>query len=275
MLKCVAVVDGKRLDFEIQPLFLGYKPLVMGICGNPQNLKDFIIHKEVAFEYLNKVSGEKVAELCLRVDKIIPVESQLLILLTGISATHTFENAGERIAFRVNQMLSRKSSSNINLTRSEYDQLKVAYSIPREIRLLQVAIGDVANEFPIDLFGFADSSHFVLSLRKEKKSSLQASSAETVEVRPVSFTRAAVMYKMGRLHSAEMGPRAVSPEPYGSTALHLSETIGDYGIHRLFLFRAGKSIQSPYPAGEQLVHVHASYANWHKRQGFPLKEIPH
>lgn len=273
MLKCVAVVNGKRVDLERQPLFLGYKPLVMGICDAPELIQFIPESKQVTFEFLNIVSGEKVASLELRVDKIVPIENQLLVLLVGISGSHTFETRLERLAFRINQRLTKKSPANIDLTRVEYEMLKVAYSVPREIRMVTVRNELGANTFPIDLFGIAGLHHLVLSLRHSKKSFEQIAEAKLIHIRTMSGKYAPFAHFMGRGHSMSWHKAVLPPDQIGTEEFGFAKVIFDYGIHRiLILHRISRMIED---SSEKLVHVHRSYANWHKRQGFPLKEIPH
>jgi len=273
MLKCVAVVDGKRIDFEKQPLFLGYKPLVMGVCDVPELIQLLPESKHVTFEYLNKVSGEKVASLELRVDKIFPVEDKFLVLLVGISGTQQLETRLERLAFRLNEMLTKKPAGNIDLTTSEYDQLKIAYSIPREIRMVSVHHELGANTFPIDLFGPAGANHLALSLRHAKKSCAQIVEAKLITIRIMLSKYAPFAYFIGRCHSMDWHKATLPPDQIGKEEFEFTKIIGDYGVHRIIILRRISPMIADSP--EKLVHVHRSYANWCKRQGFPLKEIPH
>lgn len=275
MLKCQAVVEGKRIELQQEPLFLGYKPLVMGLYELPERIPDAAVSGSITLEYLNTASGKKVATLELRVDKIIPVESRLLILAIGVSANHSLESLWNRFAFRLNEALTKKPANNVDLTPAEYDQLKIAYSIPRPIRMLHVSKEEKGNAFPIDLFGWLGMAHFVLSLRHEKKSAQQVTEAGAIETVPAYATQAAATYRAGRFHSAEMVHPLPPKAPYFNVDLHLQKVIGDYGVHRIFLLGTGPRPTHVRLHPEWLVHVHRSYANWHKRQGFPLKEIPH
>jgi hypothetical protein len=276
LLKCVAIVDGKRFELLQQPSFLGYKPLVMGIYDVPARIESLTASHSVVLEYINKSSKKKVASLFLRIDQVLSVEGNLLVLLVGISGEQQLELTRDRIAFRLNTWLTKKAAGNIDLTPAEYDQLKIAYSIPRPIRMLRVFSGETTNAFPIDLFGWVGASHFVLSLRHEKKSAQQVSSADRIEIHSVHATQAAQTYASGRFHSADMIPCTAADEFSAGVDLERVKTIGDFGVHRIFLFRTGSPApRPPEQEREQLVHVHRSYANWHKRQGFPLKEIPH
>jgi hypothetical protein len=275
MLKCVAVAEGKRIELPQQPLFLGYKPLVMGVCELPERIQTLADAGTVVLEYLNTVSGKKVASLTLRVDKAIRIESKLLVLLVGTHGEHQLESFWDRLAFRLNVLLTKKHAGNIDLTPSEYDQLKIAYSIPRPIRMLHVYKGEKGNAFPIDLFGWIGMAHFVLSVRHEKKSAQQIMIADKIETIAVRSAHSAAAYAAGRFHSADMVSPTPAQAPYYNVDLYVDEIIGDYGVHRLFLFRTGPHLQIPAHQRDDLVHVHRSYASWHKRQGFPLKEIPH
>jgi hypothetical protein len=259
------------IPLEDQPLFLGYKPLVMGICASPEKIQPVAYAKTIHLIYRNKITGEKIATLELDVDQLVPIENQLLILLKGKSGHHHLETLGERIGFRLNELLSKKSSGNISLTPGEYVQLKIAYSIPREIKILTVCCNEGCNTFPIDLFGPAGETHFVLSLRHVKESCRQLEHADNMTARIVRAKYAPFAYALGRNHSRKWHKAVLPADPIGLEEFERVSSLGDYGVHRLFLLKRKSPAVSLSP--ERLVHAHISYVNWHKRQGFPLKEI--
>jgi hypothetical protein len=270
MLSCAAMIGETIIPLERQPLFLGYKPLVMGIWDSPEKIQPIADAKTVRLVYRNKVTGVKVATLELTVDQLVAIENQQLILLKGISGVHQLETFGERMGFRINEWLSKKSPGNISLTPGEYDQLKIAYSVPREIRMLTVCCQKGCNTFPIDLFGPAGENHLVLSLRHVKESCRQLEQAENMATRIVPARYAPFAYLLGKNHSQKWHKAVVPPE-IALEEFELVRSIGDFGVHRLFLLRRKSAAVADSP--ERLMHAHISYVNWHKRQGFPLKEI--
>ena len=273
MLKCVAVVDGKRIEFEKQPMFLGYKPLVMGVCVPYEQTELFRSARSIGLNYENIKSNQKVARIDLKYDQQVELDDTTLLLFIGISSSQNFERTVERWAFKVNQWLSTKSANNIDLSSTEYDQLKIAYSVPREIRMVTVRHELGANSFPIDLFGSAGMKHLILSLRHEKKSCSQILEAKQITMRHMFGTYAPIAYFTGRCHSMNWHKAVLPPDQIGKEEFEFKQIIGDYGVHRVILLSRISPTVAESP--EKLVHVHRSYANWHIRQGFPLKEIPH
>lgn len=272
MLNCEALADNVPVPFENQPMFLGYKPLVMAVYGTEDTLRNLPTSKKVVFLFRNKKNDEVVASLDLRIDKVVPLENKLLIILTGISGKQNLETRFGHLAFRMRQRFGKKHTGVISLDQQEYEQLKIAYSVPREIKILNVFKGDAGNIFPIDLFGYAGDQHFLLSLRHEKKSSQQLEIADKIIAWSVRAGSAPSTYALGKNHSADFARPILPVNPLGNDEFQLEQIIGNYGIHRIYLLRITESIRGKDEEQEKLVHVHYSYANWMKRHGFPLKE---
>lgn len=275
---CFVISGDKKIKVKDDLLFLGYAPLIFA-WTTEEKIQSAGIHVVL------QKDGKKLAELILETQQEILSEGKTIVILKGISSKQYFESAFHQKMFRWYDRFRPKHTGNINLDPEGYNQLKIAYSIPREIKLISLGNETVCNVFPTDLHGPAGKGHYIISLRHDKKACGQVQETGKLALWTMPGENAKEAYALGKNHSKDLSPGRTSftshesplyhfPEPKGALSvceLELEKAIGDYGIHRLLLFKivSGQKNENP----ERLVHVHRSYLQWHLKQGFSFTEI--
>ncbi|MEO5641801.1 MAG: hypothetical protein ABIQ40_18875 [Bacteroidia bacterium] len=278
-LDCYALVKNERINVTDTLLFLGYRPLVMGwITKNFEG-------KELELQFVRKDNQALVATLKLKTEKKIPLEEKTIYLFKGIASLQKFESRFHQFMFRLYERLRPKQNGNIDLDPELYNQVKIAYSIPREIKVVTLGKENKWNVFPTDLHGKAGASSYIISLRHDKQPCRQLIETGKLALWSVNADHAQGVYAMGKNHSRDFSsaenfsftdsesPQFHFPEPAGAIGceeLELQSTIADVGIHRIFLLK-------PIHANSEndtsrLVHLHRSYLQWHIKNGFPFTE---
>ncbi|TND08506.1 MAG: hypothetical protein FD123_2302 [Bacteroidetes bacterium] len=280
--------NNGRFAADDSCLFLGYKPVLfmLGATGaGAQRLDN--LSEEIVMEFC---SGEKVlAVLQLRRLLIQQLPAQgssgtlTIALLESTHGHHRLEPGFFRFTNSIRQLLKRNNSGNLRLPGNLYEQVKIAYTIPRKVSLLTISDGTLFNLFSADLNGSPGQGYYVISLRHEGEACRQVEQSGKIAYWEMTPAAAALAYAQGKNHMKPLrdfrdfpftenrSPVFGLPEPQGAVncrELELLGSLGDYGVHRLLLFRiAGdeKSASSPV-----LHHVHRVYAEWRKRKGLPL-----
>ena len=276
-LDCFIITPDKKSKTGNDLLFLGYSPLVFGWHTDELPGKRIEIRLEQRSQLVAKLELEYQDEILL--------EGKKLFLFKGIASEQHFDSAFHQMMFRWYDRFRPKHNGNINLDPELYNQLKIAYSIPREIKLITLGDGNAWNIFPTDLHGSVGKDHYLISLRHDKRAGRQVQETAKLALWAVNGENAKEVYALGKNHSKEFSqnkdhftshqsPLYHFPGPLGALSgceLQLDKVIGDYGIHRLLLFKitSGQKAEDP----QQLVHVHRSYLQWHLKRGFSFAEI--
>jgi hypothetical protein len=207
-----------------------------------------------------------------------------LFLFKGISSNQQFESGFHQFMFRLSERLRKKHAGNIDLDPELYNQVKIAYSIPREIKLITLENENGVNVFPTDLHGNAGNDQYIISLRHDKKACAQVIDAGKFALWTIDAAHAKEAYALGKNHSRDITPKESHsltgnkspafhfPEPQGAIGceeLLFEKTIADIGIHRILLF---KSVSKREDDARRLVHLHRAYVQWHVKNGFSFKE---
>lgn len=279
VLDCFVVAGNKKIKTGNDLLFLGYSPLVFGWVTDDAPGKNIEIHFQNNAQTIAKIGLELLNEF--------PAGEKKLFIFRGISSSQHFETAFHQLMFRWYDRFRKKHASNINLDPGLYNQLKIAYSIPREIKLITLGNENAWNVFPTDLHGPAGNDHYIISLRHDKKACRQAEETGKLALWTVNAENAKDVYALGKNHSKDLSADRTHftlheshlyhfPEPKGALSgceLELEKVIGDYGIHRLLLFKITSGQKNENP--QRLVHVHRTFLQWHLKQGYSFPEIPH
>lgn len=283
-LTCFALFDGEKKDVGNGLLFLGYKPFIMALRGSREYIDRVQQTGTIQLVIEETATGKVMAELLLKAEKTVRGSDVDFIILTGISARQRFEPLVQQYLYRLYDRLRKKPPGNADLTGELYNQLKIGYSFPRDIRFVTLGENGRFNLFPIDLQGPISDSCYVLSIRHERLSCKQVEAFRKIAVWSVDASFAKQAYALGKNHSKEpvaaselalaagKSPHFQLPEPQGVIAcdeLELVEHIGDYGIHRLLLMKLQQPAAEPGP--QRLVHIHRTYAQWHLDKGYPIE----
>jgi hypothetical protein len=258
-------------DVSSTHLLLGYKPVLIGIKLSAKSYPEksilkFTFHKnEIASIRLDKISS--------RIH-----DNDTFILYKGIYGKHTLIPGWQQFLNTVRERMRDKTSGNVALDGNLYEQVRIAYSVPRKISLVTVSNGTGYNLFPTDLHGSINQNDYVDSLRISGKAGMQVESAKRIIISDVdaSFFRNA--YALGKNHVKDLQAPENFPFTKNRSAkfnwllpesciqyreLEL-ESMQDAGIHRLYFFKIlyEQKLLANY---QTLSHIHRYAAEWRNR----------
>lgn len=275
-------------DVSASHLFLGYKPLVIGITV-PQNSIDSDVLYDAAEVCLSfhtadftidkrwrdfPTTNDSVARLILKKKDVRVFNDTIFFLYEGVYGKHQLINEVYQFVAREKEKRRKDKATNINLLNNLGDQVQIAYAIPRIISIITLTTGTHMNMFPTDLHGEINSDHYVGSLRHGGKASRQVEDLKQIVISEVDVTWHREAYGLGKNHMQDVKPyMAFSYHAYHSKMLdipvptavtryremHMIEFI-DLGIHRIYFYRiVGKEILK---TSCTLAHVHRFYSQW-------------
>lgn len=267
-------------DVSTEHLFIGYKPVVIAM----QNIPDCAYNCWLLFtnKDLNAGSrvmpGDIIASLALRYEGRF-TETGSIAYFVAIKGRHFFLNTLNKWAMALSNRLYNDRPGNVFLPGNLYEQVHIAYAIPRKICLVTVAGKAGFNLFPTDLHG-AIGDYYIISLRKEGKACAQVQAAGKVLLCDVQLDAHKQVYALGKNHMQECKDSVAFPFsspisplynlPVPTFAIAVKELTllehCDIGIHRLLLFKIDSS-RKLNEGNDTLSHIHNTYATWRYRQG--------
>lgn len=263
-------------DVTTSHVFLGYKPLVIGLLAAPELLNGSTVKLSLRFKQGQNQS--EVAVITLRKLAVKANDNLTLVFYEGVTAAHKFISPWHQ---RVNRYLSKyepKPVNNVALNDSLYDQVRIAYAIPREIRLITVSDGIRVNTFPTDLHGHAGDGFYVSSLRKDGLACSQVAEYKRILLSEMDVSNHKEVYAMGKNHMREMQKAHTDAEtkfsrvfnfplPVGAGRYVELETVDHHeiGIHRLFIYRIINF--ETLVAVKPLAHLHRFAVQWRLNNG--------
>lgn len=281
-LLCVLLLRDEARQMLFLPLhFLGYKPMLLASEFDEQTRDEIVKEGKARILFIRHETC--FAQIDVRVERSLQIGSSHFLLFVGEDGAQLLEEPFHQKMQGYFQ--SKKHQENIDLLPHEYEQLKAAYSTPREVRLVSVGSEGQFNIFPIDLFGVTDR-HLLLSLRHAKASCGQVEQHRKIAVWKTDANAAKAIYALGKNHSrglddpeklpvaAGKSPELGLPQPLHTTAVEeyeLEQAIGDFGVHRLLLLR--RTGEAARENGNDLVHVHRSYAEWLLKHRIAFRQI--
>ena len=272
----VEVEDLKfLLDVTASHLFLGYRPLIIGLPFNMDD-KNFEIVKgqnHVALKFQNgKYSVAKLSLVKIG-EKILGKE--VVLFFQGRYGTHSFLNPIHQGVNRQRERWKKRTPNNINLPGNLFEQVRIAYSIPRVISIVTVSDGTLMNMFPTDLHGAVGERFYASSLREGGLANEQVERYNRIVISEVDVSFYRQAYSLGKNHMQELSEENRFPlhdEKSKSFNFCLPKNViryqelkridsFDHDIHRIHLYEViykqvigeGKST---------LAHIHQYYAQW-------------
>ncbi|HLG32395.1 MAG TPA: hypothetical protein VI362_05095 [Ignavibacteriaceae bacterium] len=262
-----------------EQLFLGYKPLVIGIIA---------VHNSTRYKYLSESSIIKlnfknenhnsVAELELRKFEKVENESATLFLYEGLQGDYSFQSKFHFIMNNLKYRLTPNKKQNVYLHGNLYQQVVIAYSVPRVISLISISDGRFCNLFPTDLNGNFGKENYIISLRIGGKASEQVERIKKVLLAKMPVDSCSNVYSLSKNHMQELTDennfkfkkeRSVNfnfPVPdnvVSYSELKLTNSV-EIGIHKLYFFKIVHT-ESINQSKSILAHIHRTYAEWRKR----------
>ena len=284
----VYLIAGKQIikDITNQHLFAGYSPLIFTLYSTSDKESELTEKIDIIFSEQclkpNEFLGKKDAIACLSL-KMIRRQSAgdiSIFYYEGLKGEHHFLSSFHQHIIGLNNGLYNKKPGNVYLHDNLYQQVQIAYSIPRVISLITVSDGTLFNLFPTDLHGTVNERYYISSLRHEGKACKQVVDSGRVVISQVHCNAYKTAYSLGKNHTQELRPKESFPfGDINSSAfqLPLPQSVLNYrelelvqsfehGIHKLLLYKiVSTRILSEEPA--TLSHVHNVYATWRHNKG--------
>ncbi len=283
-----------QLDVTRLHLFLGYKPLIIGLSVSLESEEHKILayHSQVLLSLVQdrfigdsrwrefQTDLKSVARLILRKQEERRLKDHALFIYKGEYGHHSFLSHGHQFINRQLQQLHRRQVSNVNLNENLYDQVRIAYATPRQISIVTVSDGSRINMFPTDLHGPIGENVYAGSLRIGGLANDQVETYKRIVISKVEASSYRESYALGKNHIAELQAAerfSIDPErshvfdfplPKGVVSYQELKHIDslDYGIHRIHLYEVvhRKEVRHLVPT---LGHIHQYYAQWRLDHG--------
>ncbi|MFI5134515.1 MAG: hypothetical protein ACHQD9_01560 [Chitinophagales bacterium] len=280
--------QSSSFDISEQHLFLGYKPLIIGIPAQKNSSLHSMLSSSKSIRLLfckQESATDLVAFLKLQFSQQKDFDEQVLFIFIAEKGKHFFLSPLQQFMNRVKDIATRKSENNISLNGNLYDQVRIAYSFPRVISIVSLGDGTNFNMFPTDLNGSIGDHHYVISLRHEGMANEQVEAFKKICISTVSSSFYKEVYGLGRNHMQDTrhldsfeiddarSDQLNLPLPsqvLSYRELELTDAL-DIGIHRLHFFRIIS--QKVFRTQSTLAHLHRYYATWERKQGHAIRYL--
>ncbi len=280
-------------------VFLGYRPVIIalmvpqGSAGDERLECESIVGLhfgsgtfEINTTWQNIPADRKsVARLLLHKKNRKIISGIVVYFFEGAYGEHDFINRFHQGVNRLRESIRRKKPGNVNLPGNLYEQVRIAYAVPRIISVITVSNGTCMNMFPTDLHGSLDNC-YLGSLRTGGKANDQVEQYRRIVISEVDSSWGREAYALGRNHMMDLESpgkfslhREVSNQfrfPLPAAALRYRELIWkdstDFGIHRIHLYEVA-SFHQVVNSLSTLAHVHQYYVQWRKNHGSSTRLI--
>jgi flavin reductase (DIM6/NTAB) family NADH-FMN oxidoreductase RutF len=274
-------INNHVFDVTESHLFLGYKPLIIGIVTKKATKEfDLLSGSSLCLlDFMSNENGARVATVSLKKIKKLPTDDNGIFLFEGVEGHHSFLNGFHQWMHRQRRRISQDQPGNVGLPGNLYDQVRIAYSVPRVISVVTVSDGVLINLFPTDLHGPAGDKFYLSSLRINGKANEQVETYKEVVISEINPGFCKEIYSLGKNHMKDLRPLEQFklrserskvldfPLPIGALRYRELRQVHsvDHGIHRIHVYR---TINETDEARNQstLAHIHQYYAQWRINQ---------
>lgn len=285
-----------RMEVTQSHLFLGYKPLIIGLpfAINGQDYKTIKEQPQICLSF-GQVKFEtnagwhdfptnqtSVARLVLRKVGEKTMNEQAVLLYEGDYGAHSFLNSIKQFVNRQRGKLQKQLPNNINLPGNLLDRVRIAYAVPRVISIITVSDGSLINMFPTDLHGPVGDEGYISSLRIGGMANDQVEKYKRIVISEVEASSYKETYALGKNHMAmlqeekrfslhqERSEVFIFPLPGSVVRYRELKQIdsSDHGIHRIHLYEVvhRKVMRQNITT---LGHIHQYYAQWRQDHSIP------
>jgi len=271
------------IDVTKSHMVLGYKPLLIGIWTGETDseladaLQVCLSFTGGAFKAGKDWRGFNTAANCIARLELTRLNHELklpgLAIFSGDFGEHSFLPAHQEWANRLADRVRSKPNSDANLAGNLYEQVRIAYCIPRTISVITVKDNDLLNFFPTDLHGAVGSDHYLSSLRIGGMACGQVENVDRIVISRVDVDSFRQTYALGKNHMKSLQPAdnfkvaqlssqsGIPVYPNATDYLELErEGQMDAGIHRMFSYKVVGRGQ--VRKSKALAHIHRYYAQW-------------
>ena len=290
------------LEVSNSHLFLGYKPMVIAIPieNDHENIKGISMAKEICLSFnqsefkqdhlRNKFSADRASVARLFLKKIGQKKfgSISVFIFEGERGEHRLLSSFHQFTNHLYQKFKNKGSNNVGLPGNLYEQVRIAYSVPRIISVISLGLNARYNMFPTDLHGVINKGYYVSSLRKTGKACEQVEEIKKIVLSNVSTSYSHDAYLMGKNHmqdlkpidsfkvsqtNSEMFSNPLPPDTLSYRELELVDTF-DVGIHRLLFYKIVNH-KILHEGGFTLSHIHMYCEMWRRKNGIKTELVAH
>jgi hypothetical protein len=283
------------LEVTASHVFLGYKPLIIAITlPSSENALTVIRHEDYVclnfsqhpftrnYRWNGFFSNKLcVARLVLKKIREKEVDGNHVIFYEGHYGEHSFLNSWHQFVNRQRHRMRKDVSGNVGLNGNLYDQVRIAYAVPRIIPLITITDGHLLNMFPTDLHGPIGSEFYMSSLRKGGKANAQVEQHKKLALSRIDVADFKIAYLLGKNHmqdlratssftSAKQSSR-INNIPLPAAVLSYRELNQiesfDVGIHKIHLYE--NVHEESVHNGMTLSHIHQFYAQWRSDHNIP------
>jgi hypothetical protein len=286
-LRVYIVQNGKvTCDVTNTHAFIGYQPLLLATfyAGSKNQLfpDQLVLCFSKEFLHPNEEFNLKDAIATLRVRKTrsASVGGKVVAVYEGMGGHHHFQSIFHQWIARLDNRLVNKRKENVFLEANLYQQVQIAYALPRVISLITVSGTGGYNLFPTDLHGEIGGDHYMISLRHEGKACRQVRESGRLLISTVESGAFKEVYLLGKNHMQEpkdillfpfSAKRSVYynlPIPDSAIYCREMEVMDSFilGIHRIFTLKI-LSRRTINDKNDTLAHVHNAYASWRHNKG--------
>ena len=285
------------LDVTGSHLFLGYKPLIIGLSLTSDST-DYLKIREQSNVCLSfgkspfkndktwrgfQTDQTSPARLLLRKISEKVLDKNVVLFYEGEFGDHSFLSPFHQFTNRQRRKLLKDAPNNVALPGNLVDQVRIAYAVPRLISIVTISDGILMNMFPTDLHGASGQKGYLSSLRIGGMASRQVETYKRIVISEVDSLSYNSSYALGKNHMASLKDEklfslhhersAFFDFPLPSFALSYREMnmidSFDHGIHRIYLYEVVN--HTSVRQSNTLAHIHQYYAQWRIDQGIPTQ----
>ena len=273
--------DETFFDLTDSHLFIGYYLLIIAIsCEKNSSLNDLLQNNNNIKTVFGESKDKIYAQLILKKINIIVFDEVKLFLFEGVKGSHRFLSKFHILTNSVKYKLTAEKKINIYLKGNLYEQVKIAYSIPRKILLVTLSKNNMFNIFPTDINGRIGRQNFVISLRKNGKANKQVKELKKIVLSEMAADTCKEVYALGVNHIKDLReknefdlseklPQKFSI-PLPSNVLRYFELLFinymQTGVLNLCFFKIVNSVNIE-DSKFTLAHIHRDYAEWRINNG--------
>jgi len=269
------------LDLTDSHLLIGYYPLIIAIsCKKNSGLQDLLQSKNIIKTVFGESKDKIIAQLILKKISKREFDEVTLFIFEGEKGSHRFLSKFHILTNSLKYKLTAEKKINIYLKGNLYEQVKIAYSIPRKISLVTLGKNNMFNIFPTDINGIIGKHNFVISLRKDGKANKQVKELKKIVLSEMAVDSYKEVYSLGVNHtkdlreknefnfSEKLSQKFSIPLPKNALRYFELEFINDIqtGLHNLGFFKIVNSV-SIEDSKYTLAHISRDYAEWSINSG--------
>lgn len=297
-LKVILSIKGNMFTTDVTDshLFLGYKPLIIGFYKSEHDGMHLFDDGEVCLSFVRQnfssnsiwkgfpTDSAAVARLILKNKIEVDVNGRHVCLYEGCNGVHTFISPIHQAANIALEKFRNRQAGNISLNGNLFDQVRIAYAVPRKISIITVSNGSLINMFPTDLHGPIGSRFYAGSLRIGGRANEQVENLTKVVISDVDASVYQQTYALGKNHMNDLQDKdgfALHQKrsrtfnfPLPASALRYREltriSSTDHGIHRIHFYQIVND-EVLLDSTSTLAHIQQYYAQWRIDHGLKTK----